>query len=276
MFGYSIDRFSEFFAHDFSGNFSHEIQFTLGNVEVTIGMVTPLGIRLFDNYHDNDYLPEWYDLHSIRILGASAEKAESYLLNALIMARRLVKVSLRLFPIHWSLSAMDDTIAHHTAPAIAEIEPLRLFYKGLEEGDPASAFLQFYRVLEYYATLLNQDEMTRLRWDRNLDARRFIIEILKATARDERAQLFRIVAHLGDKVLLKEAMTAKLCNSATPEDLANAMYAFRNAVVHAKYDFRTNIHTDPVFESSAVAATWRGIAEELAARSLQRLGQHET
>ena len=211
MFGYSIDQFSEFFAYDQSGNFSHEIELTFGNVEVTIGRVTPLGIWLFDNYHDDDYLPDWPDLHSIRILGASAEKAETYLLNALITARRSLKVVLTLCPIQWSIprleeestqdeGSVDDPIVHRAAHAIAEIEPLRLFYKGLEEGDPASAFLQFYRVLEYYAALLIQDEGAKLRWDRNLSARGFLIEMLKAAARDERAQLEVGVAFLLDQL----------------------------------------------------------------------------
>lgn len=285
MFGYSIERYSEFFAIDPYGQEWFEAELNFGKVEVTVGRVTPFARQLFWNYHDNDYMPEWEDIHSVRVFGGTSDQAETFLLNAMIAIRRELQLRLSLLsletPKGWppdedgeTSDEEQDAPVHCSAFAVSDIEPLRFFHRGLQDLDATGAFLQFYRVLEFYATLLIQDEVAQLRANRSLGARDFLVEILKASARDERTLLVKIVRRLADKRVLEEARRKELITSAVADELANALYLFRNAVVHAKLDFRSTIHSESVFEDSGLAERWRTITEELAARALERLGEH--
>jgi hypothetical protein len=77
--GFSLGRYHEFFVEDLPREVSGYI---MGDAEATFGEATPLAAFLFEGIRSK-WNGSWYDICSVRVLGADHEDAEIALLNAL-------------------------------------------------------------------------------------------------------------------------------------------------------------------------------------------------
>jgi hypothetical protein len=282
-FGYTVGKFSEFFVIPMYGTTGDTAIAHIGDTEITFGAVTPLGYHLFAGEHDEAYHPSWDEVRSLRILGESAETVERLLLTgtALLEMEANIKVDLFTFELPDFLEAAWGDARHsehhdlHLARAVTDVEPLRLFKKGTSESDSASAFLQFYRVLEFYSIIQLQDTVSGLRWDRDLTPKEFLKKMTGIIDRDERSLLGLLLSKIADSGIGELARKKQLIETASIDGLCSAIsaiYAFRNSVVHAKYDQRALITVESPLAASSLASEWATLCKLLAWRAMKTFG----
>jgi hypothetical protein len=279
-FGYTVGNFSEFFALPAYGSAEDTALVQVAGTEITFGAVTPLGYHLFDGEHEEVYHPGWDSIRSIRILGASAETIERFLLTGIALLHMEANIRLDLFTFEvldtpetdWDAEQRSQHHDLHLARPVTDIEPLRLFNKGMSESDSASAFLQFYRVLEFYSIIQLQDSVAALRWDRDVTPKEFLKKVAGVIDRDERSLLGWLLSKIADSSIRDLARDKRLIDTASTEALCSELYAFRNSVVHAKYDQRALITVESPLEASPLAKEWRTLCMLLAWRALKTFG----
>ena len=268
--GFSLGRYSELFV--LAGGERKEpnrVAFTMGSMEGSVGDITPLAHLLFRRDHDDDLEGELSWFESLRLVGCTHENAERSLISAVLFLEKEHGIRCQPFPVgnaEWPDDAPGiEEPEHLTLPrAFSEVEPLRMLFRVRLESDPASAFLQAYRTLEYFSVFQLEDQVARLRVDQGLSSRAFLLEVQKLIGRDERAALGRLVARLADPALLAKARDSALIAAATSDALTNALYDFRNSVVHAKYDQRTDLFSESIFSEESAARNWKSVCEDLA------------
>ena len=275
-YGFSYGKYHEIFVEGLPESLSLKI----GHAEVTIGEPTPVAAYFFDNIHDEHiYGEEWGGVSTVRILGIERHCLEAYFINAchhysthydiVPRAHRFGSIE------HWEDDEKEVGITTGLLPAIIDIEPLRCFYHAKHESDDASACIQFYRVLEYYAFFDLQSQVSQARHDSALSGRDFLVKVASLLTRDEKTPLIRLVQRLSSSVILKEAVSCDLIEQPDAGRLGNKLYDFRNSVVHAKYDQRSSIVVDPVFNVASKTFVWRGILEGLAWKALETCGRRD-
>jgi hypothetical protein len=251
----------------------------LGRVEASLGEPTPLMRYVFGQpVYRNDYV-EWDAMATLRLYGTDRDAVERHVLQALLTFEEHLHKNLdfhSLEPFEASDNATDDPILEPVVESpyllILDIEPLRLFHKGILATDPEYAFLQFYRVLEYYSVLQHADEIARQRWDRAVSNIEYVRATLATIARDERALLAQLVNKTCAVSTLQTATRAGLIDRSDKGTLAVRLYEFRNTLVHAKYDLRASLHTEPLLEPTETTSRWVDVVKLLACGAIQACG----
>lgn len=285
-YGYSLGTYNEFFI--FSNHCMDEIiehvTFKIGSIAVSVGEMTPLARYIYDGYHNNDFHPEIDSISSIRILGIQPERVEAFLLYVYIKLHKEYGFKFMLFNFYdfdypeeekdtngkkeYEVKAFPDHVS--------DIEPLRFYFKGINNDDHSNAFLQFYRVLEYYSIIQYHDNISELRWEREITTKNFILEIQKIFNKDERSAICKLVVTVADAALIARAKKAGLIESTNINVFANTLYEFRNSLVHAKYDQRGSILSESIFTPHTKLHQWRLILEDMALRTLETFGNRNT
>ena len=242
QFGFSLGRYHEFFV---SMPNEHYVHFNMGGVEITVGEATPLAVMLFDPYHREKYFGSWETISSIRILGAEISDAEVYFLNSCLAYAERFGVLPDRFHIDQDLILdfevdLENLVAPQSVtlpPPITNLDPLRFFFSGLNQPDHAAAGIYFYKTLEYFSFFTNAAEMRTLRHDTTVSDADFSRRILDLVTRDEKGPVFRLITSLADQHTITTAAADGLISSASANHLCEAIYQFRNSIVHGKYSY---------------------------------------
>lgn len=271
--GFSLGRYHEFFVEqpprDVNG-------YIMGDAEASLGEATPLAAFLFESARSK-WNGAWWDIYSVRIFGVDHADGEIALLNALMRYHDQTGYWPRPFLLgepEWLDDEVEgDTSAQplRTGPMIANVEPLRFFNAALQQDDDASACLYLYRIVEYFAFFANSADLSRLRHDPGVSDHDFARRVLDLLARDEKGPILRIIAALADESIASAAVTAGLAASASV--LGEAIYTFRNSIVHGKYSYGFTLQSGSAIETDQTAAKWRVILSALARKALTQYGR---
>jgi hypothetical protein len=120
---------------------------------------------------------------------------------------------------------------------LRDVDPLRFYYNGLAQSDDMAACIYFYRALEYFSFFTNATEISRLRHDAMTSDAEFSRKILELISRDEKGPIFRLISSIADGQLLEFARFMGLTKDVAPNTLCEAIYAFRNSIVHGKFSY---------------------------------------
>lgn len=275
QFGFSLDRYSEFFVD----NTSNVAAFRFGNVEITFGQPSPLICYMFDKYRDKHYHGDWENFTTIRILGCGRESAEIAMLNAFDRYEEhygALPRATEVGEIEWSVDFVVDEKELEEAPIncspslAADVEPLRCMYYARTSAEPAAACIQFYRVLEYYAFFALSQKIGILRRDSSVSDRDFLMSAAQLLTKDEKTPIVKLIAELVTRETLDLAVSHDLIKTPESSQLAVAAYDFRNSVVHAKYDQRATLIVDPVVSAPTGTNVWRRVLHQLAKDAISR------
>jgi hypothetical protein len=273
-YGYSVGQFHEFFI----AFLPSYMGFKFGDVEVTLGQVTPLGVYLFNEQYD-DHIDGgcWEGYSSVRVLGASAEAAELYLINGCVEYYHRTGIlpetqAVRMVEWHEDEGGLESPF-HIIRPCCAELEPTRFYYMGLAQQDDASACLYFYRVLEFFAFLSHQSEFSKVRHNSSVSDRDFLNQAAALLSRDEKGPIMKIIVNLTTKEVMDASIEKALVDREDATLLAMRLYEFRNAVVHAKYDQRTTVYSQSMIPTDTEAGRWRESLRKLAWSALDGFGR---
>ncbi len=277
-FGFTINKYSEFLIYAEAWEYAPFVCLKENNgVEISIGSLTPIGHFIFDIYHENDYHPELESCLSIRVLGADFTEVETCLLNALNKIIYEYNTSFNFF----SLESFDfDEISDYEKTDIAEelhyirnneLIPNRLFYKGLKESDSSNAFLDFYRVLEYYSIIMLENDVNKIRIDSAISKRDFVLKMNRIINDNERALLGKLVNRIADAKILSYCEKNKLISSPKPEILCNELYEFRNSLVHSKLNQTNMPFSKSILKQDDETMKWNFVCKELAYNCMTKI-----
>lgn len=154
-----------------------------------------------------------------------------------------------------------------------DIEPVRLYYYALSETDNASACLYYYRILEFYSFLMKYEELEKRRRDYTLSPKDFLFEVSKVLTQNEKQDICSFVSRLITTPIMDLAITNNLVKAPDNGSLCNALYEFRNSIVHAKYEHRMTMTVESILNPSAEIIGWKRILRELALEVLNRYGR---
>ncbi len=273
--GYSVGPFSEFFVY--AGREPNPVSFTMGTIEGSFGQVTPLAHLLYHYGHDDDLEGEFSAYQSIRLFGCTKHNAEAALISAVVFLEKQHGLTCEVFPVgnaEWPEEEAytgEEKELEFPNP-FSDVEPLRMLFRGRQERDPESAFLQLYRILEYYSVLTLETQVAAMRSDHGLSTRQFLLDVHQLVGRDEKTTLGRMMALVADTPMLTRGRDSGLIGEATANALTNAVYDFRNSVVHAKSDHRAKLFSESIFVDESKATAWKRMSEELAWKAITAFG----
>jgi hypothetical protein len=271
-FGYTLGTYHEFFCDVLPAHAG----FRFGSVEVTFGTVTPLAVYLYDNFHDDHYFDAWDHLSSARIIGCPSEDAEALFVNGALHYQNRFNVlpePMRMItPEHLEIDETGDQMLRQ-APATIDQHPLRFHYNGLAQTDDAAACIYFYRVLEYYAFLRNQQKISQLRHDHHMADDDFTRSILDLVFREEKGPVLQLINSIADEGILAVAQESKLISGKDSSQLGMRIYDFRNSIVHGKQSYGYVLSSAPILSTDVLASRWRSVLRQLSEKALQTLGR---
>lgn len=273
--GFSLGDYHEFFI---GGAPAHRA-YRLGNVEASFGQGSPLLARLFWNVYYEKYWGEWSFCTSLRISNCPLEFVERYVIAALLAYRDEIGLLLPIMQIDFNgLDYEEEFDVEPTgqgvvvAPTpVTDLDPLRFYISGLNSDDEA-ACLAFYRVLEFYAFMQQAAQVTALRRDGGISDAEFTRRTLELASRDEKGPIFKLLGQITTPDILKEAKAGGLITEERQERLNEALYAYRNAIVHGKFGAAFTLRSQSVLIPNSEGERWRGLLQDLAWAALQNLG----
>ncbi|ESY16955.1 hypothetical protein [Mesorhizobium sp. LNJC394B00] len=245
------------------------------SVEASFGYATPLMAFLFESAREKHSGP-WSELPTVRIIGPTQSGVEA----ALISAFRAHFQHAGTWPRPAELQSWWEEEEELVEPSeaapphllSADLEPLRFLNSAMVQRDSTAACVYLYRIIEYYAFFANAGQMSTLRHDKSVSDTEFSRKMLDMVFKDERAPIYRLVNTLADRPLLDRGVTLRVIAAPTASSLGEAIYSFRNAIVHGKYGSGFAMHSDPVLEPNELSLRWRPVLLELANRAIDHFG----
>ncbi|MFM2057007.1 MAG: hypothetical protein RLY71_1392 [Pseudomonadota bacterium] len=268
--GFSLGTYHEFLIEDIEDL----CELNFGFTEVTFGEPSPLITYLFRGNFNKSIHGEWCHLKSIRVFECSQEFIELIVLISMDKYKKIYNVTPKIFDVFeyvWLDSRDNDNTQTYkvSSTVVGDIEPLRCIYHARQNNNTALACIQYYRVLEYYASILTSQKINLLRFDIKVSDKTFLNQV-QVLGRDEKNALIRLIDSLENSSIISYAMKKALIKTPTNGELGAKIYEFRNSIVHAKDDHKSPIHVDSIFIESNNVILWHFILKELAELSMNK------
>jgi hypothetical protein len=271
--GFSIGSYHELLVQELTSHFG----FKMGKIEVTFGLASPLIAYLFQDLHREKYFGLWEHISTARIAGADHDEAETAFINAAIRYSEAFGMLPSIFAMDESLLFGEEPEEHQATvliqdPPIKDIDAIRFFYHGVSQADDAAACIYFYRVMEYYSFLTNKKQLSSFRHDSSMSDDDFAKQILQLITKEEKGPFLKLINLIADDALLKQASAAGLIKDANSGLLGEAIYAFRNSIVHGKTSYGYDLQSSSVLTENSSLPLWRAILRSLARRAMHNFG----
>ncbi len=249
----------------------------MGNMEVSFGQASPFAAYVFDYIHRPKYFGSWDVIHTARMTGVAVDNVEAAFLNACIQYHERTGDLPSPF-------AMDDgflwdeeqdapePVSLSLGPIIKDLDPLRFYHFGIAQADNAAACIYFYRTLEYFSFLTNQTKLTKLRHDGTVSEAEFAKRVMDVVFKDEKGPLLHLVNLISDTVILNKAVEDNIIQASSSGALGEAIYAFRNSIVHGKFSYGYTLQSGSVLDDDAHLPKWRHLLQTLARKAITRFG----
>lgn len=278
QFGFSLGNYSEFFVSMPDAKYCG---FKMAGVEATFGDSTPLAAMIFDPFHREKWFGSWDSIISLRILGVGADEAEIAFLNAMNAYEEkfgilpdLVHIDPDLI-IDFEQSDYEEEV-FPAPPMVTSLDPLRFYYNGMCQIDDVAACIYFYRTLEYFSFFTNSSEINRLRHDAAISDVDFSRRLLDLVSREEKGPIFKLISTIADTAILASAVTDGLIKSPVANVLCEALYAFRNSIVHGKFSYGYSLLSGSVLQQDPMVLHWKMLLRKMAWLALDRYGGKRT
>lgn len=273
--GFSLGDYHEFFI----GGAPAYRAYRFGAVEASFGEGSPLLARLFWNVYYEKYWGEWSSCTSLRVTNCPLDLVERYVIAALLEYRNEIGLLLSVMQVDFNGLDFDEEfdgepmgqgVVSAAAP-VTDLDPLRFYMTGLSSDDEA-ACLAFYRVLEFYAFMQQASHVTALRRDGAVSDADFTRRTLELVSRDEKGPLFKLLGQITTPDILRAAKAGGIIDEARQERFNDALYAYRNAIVHGKFGAAFTLRSQSVLVPNGEGGRWRALLQDLAWAALQNLG----
>jgi hypothetical protein len=289
-FGYSIGSFHEFFLSIYTESTEY-IDFYIGDTEISLGDATPLGQLIFNSEHESKYHGDWECIPTIKLLNVDQDNVEIYLLNAL----NRIQVSNGFKANPQSISYKDynswleesvmleereeeleeDAVINNRFNLYKDCEAVSLYRCALTQVDDISACIYYYRIVEFYAFSRKHREIEKIRQDTNIDSQEFSKKIHNLVKANERDNVCGLVEEVLTSSILDFAFHNNLIGPIglkSKRNFSDALYNFRNSIVHAKYEHTSSLVVHSILNPSSKSNIWREIMSRLIPEVLNKFG----
>lgn len=280
--GFSLGRYHEFIVSAGVSSFwASEPTFfhaRLGaTARLSFGSATPLIAFLFEGRRDK-YDGPWSEIGTLRLVGIDPANVEAAMISAFRAHYAHAGAWVRLS--HLDSGWIDEEDKEKKEPSETappqqldlDIEPMRFLHSAMLQHDTTAACVYLYRIIEYYAFFATAQQMSTLRHDRSVSDGEFSRKMMEVVFKDEKGPLHRTISTIIDKALLDKAVAQGVTGAAAASQLTDALYAFRNSIVHGKFGSGFAMHSDPILETEPSAQKWHLILLELASRAISHFG----
>jgi hypothetical protein len=284
-FGYSSGSFHELFLHLEDLIY---VSFRIENAEISLGDATPLSRLIFNHEHRNKYHGEWEYIQTIKLLNVEQADLEVYLLNALnrIQVSTRFRADLQsicgkdyafwleqqeLAPSNESEPGNELTISNQLE-VYKDLEAVSLYRYALTTRDNISACIYYYRVIEFYAFLRKHDEIEKIRQDESIDSKDFSKKIHELVKANELKNVCGLIEETVSSTTIDFALRNQLIHTSSKQRFAEALYKFRNGIVHAKYEHTNSLIVDSILNASPQVTLWREVMSRFIPEILDRFG----
>jgi hypothetical protein len=127
-------------------------------------------------------------------------------------------------------------------------------------------------VLEYYSFLTNKKQITQLRHDTALSENDFAKRILDLISKDEKGPLLKLINLSGDATVAQQAFAAGFIQNENIGLLGEAIYAFRNSIVHGKNSHGYDLQSTSILADNPSLPVWRALLQALAKKVMHSFG----
>lgn len=213
------------------------LEFKINNIKVKISDPSPIFKLLFKKYISCDLKRWWKYFETINIEGANKNELNSYLQEALfinniyneIHGESILKFGiesqLRHYSNYYEYNNFDSNVIF---PKSKHEKPIA-FYNEAVNGTDETAFLSYYKILEYFFYISEDKKemvslekvLTQLNTNHNVDS---II----------RSELYNYMLEKDDKNNID-------IDNITIKTFSKKLYKYRNSVAHGKADDKTNL-----------------------------------
>lgn len=219
------------------------LNFKINKVKVEISDPSPIFKLLFKKYISCDLKAWWKYFESINIEGSCRNELNSYLQQALfinniyneIHGESILKFGIESQLRHYSnYYEYDNTNTDAIFPKSNYEEPIA-FYNQAVNGTDETAFLYYYKVLEYFFHISKKEA--------KIDCKSEVIclERVLTELNNHRYIERTIWADLYDYMLEKDDRNNININTISIKTFSEKLYRYRNSVAHGKADEKTNL-----------------------------------
>lgn len=265
------------------------LEFEIGNTTFIVGLASPLLVLLTEPiYRDSDFSYNFHNITSMKIiikdknLDIQNEILKGlYYLNSFYL--KPMQLCTKLKSIEFLVSDPLDLYSNKTVEDILQpikrtkiqkdlnsTEPLQLYNHALSCKNEEK-FLFLYRVLEFFMHKARVENLKKIRIDMNITEDELIKIVEQRNEENQLSTLLieAIPLNLKNKII-KYAQTHNLIKDNKYNSLVQALYKFRNSIVHAKEKEITRTTIPDPFNTNSVIDHWIVIVDEFAIKCIEK------
>lgn len=260
-------------------------EFTIDNVVVKVDNPTFLFDVAMNGFcHDKYYKSEFY--HTISLNGITEDNYEEYLNKALFLIgyynpsttdERYPRCFEFLGEFYYKYAADEEEIEARRGSSkdyqglafhnIKHHEALAFYNEGKRLFGHEISFQYFYKVLEHFFLICRQDEFKKLinDYNSNNNINEFISNVTDIYRQNEDRQLYVLLKTVESEIpqIIDEGHTKGYVADDNIESFAEALYTYRNTIVHGKSDEKFSVKI-PSNIGSECENYWNMAAEKIA------------
>lgn len=257
-------------------------EFSMDGITVKIGHPSFLFDLVFDGF-DKNY--ESSDFYTISLKGVTEENYEEYLTRAIFLIgyynppleiEDYPHSSMYAREYDWSYVPDEDAILkRRQSDAFVNMrfnnvrypEALAFYNEGKKLLGLEISFQYFYKVIEHFFLICRREEFETLinKYNTNSNIDYFIDKVTSIYKQNEDVQLKELLLSIEADILdiIESCYNGGYITDKTVESFCQALYQYRNTIVHGKSDDRFSVKTPSVL-GNPNEVFWSDIAEKIA------------
>jgi len=302
--GFTFNNYAEFFVDinhpkyallDFESAWptAKPLQFKIDEATISLGLASPLIVFLMElpfcdsNFFHYGFAP----LATLKIFNNNTQESKNMFHKALFYLNSHYLKTLNLYATLKNVSVQfEDPLKIYNGTFdppkefqkitrtrkwkrtdFSNCEPL-ILYNHACASESEEKFIALYRILEFHFNRNRLKVLKNLRYKENISEAKLLKSIdLKDELKQLKSLLKEITTPALKKRILKYAKSNALITKENFDHLAQKLYDYRNAIVHAKETKLDKVRLPDPFSQNPKTGKWISIARELAERAIVKL-----
>lgn len=269
--------------HDLRGFHGFKINYTLGDIEVEISEPSSLYRIIFQDFSNDSktFVGNWSDFLTIKLKGCLITEQEAIVQQVLFLIAKYQKPEEELigeypavipYIYHGEHTKWNDPDDPDDGEDFRELqfrpvkysEPIAFYNRAKKFDDP----IFYYRIIEYFFIINKKSEIKKAieNYNDTNDLDKVIVEMSSLYRQEETELLKNLIKNIKDiEEVIEYAEVEGLVDSMDISSFSNKLYAYRNSIVHSKYDskFKINVPFIEVLHPESKDRYWIEVLRRL-------------
>lgn len=270
-YGYKIGDYIELNLYSFisSSLFNYNVMdnvvmFNIGNVKILIKGSSEMYRCLRNIEYGYVTITDDYVI-TMSLYGVTNNNYADYVNMALFILWSIPKDEDNNTSIH---DFVDEYINDINFEDVRYNEVFYFYNEAMRTIDTEISVLYFYKIIEYFFLVIRKDEFKSIIddyiFDKNIDS--VITKLMKIYNEKEKFQLKLLLQSIEDEIgeLMMKAISSNIILTPSITDFAEALYAFRNSIVHGKSGDKFDLKLPNPFVKNNNELFWRDTVKSIA------------